>query len=394
MSSLSPLLDGYDLNGLRLPNRVVMAPMTRSRAPLHGCPTEMMAQYYAQRASAGLIITEATNVSSASAAFELTPGIITTKQIDGWRHITSQVHAAGGRIFMQLWHGGRVSSFALLGGEAPLSPSGVNDDLEQLQVWAQLQNGQYTKIHATPSRAMSLDEVKLTIHAFKQGAANAIAAGFDGVEVHAANGYLPHQFLSSTTNTRDDRYGGSIANRANFLRDILTEIGSVVSLDRVGVRISPYAHYNNVRDADPDGTYDYVGKMLGEFGIAYLDQRAGLAADHRTHAPGVPGHPDAQRRHCHRPGRRADPRRPRRPGGIRPRVYRQPRSGRTHCNPRTARVTEAGRLVWRRPRRLYRLSVRQQRRPGRPARHRARMAHTLSRAPQRSPCGFFDSRLL
>ena len=286
MSSLSPLLDGYDLNGLRLPNRVVMAPMTRSRAPLQGRPTQMMAQYYAQRASAGLIITEATNVSPASAAFELTPGIITTEQIDGWRHITSQVHAAGGRIFMQLWHGGRVSSFALLGGEAPLSPSGVNDDLEQLQVWAQLQNGQYTKIHATPSRAMSLDEVKLTIDAFKQGAVNAIAAGFDGVEVHAANGYLPHQFLSSTTNTRDDRYGGSIANRANFLRDILTEIGSVVSLDRVGVRISPYAHYNNVRDADPDGTYDYVGKMLGEFGVAYL---------HAADTNGWSGAPDLPR---------------------------------------------------------------------------------------------------
>jgi N-ethylmaleimide reductase len=286
MSSLSPLLDGYDLNGLRLPNRVVMAPMTRSRAPLQGRPTEMMAQYYAQRASAGLIITEATNVSPASAAFELTPGIITTEQIDGWRHITSQVHAAGGRIFMQLWHGGRVSSFALLGGEAPLSPSGVNDDLEQLQVWAQLQNGQYTKIHATPSRAMSLDEVKLTIDAFKQGAVNAIAAGFDGVEVHAANGYLPHQFLSSTTNTRDDRYGGSIARRANFLRDILTEIGSVVSLDRVGVRVSPYAHYNNVRDADPDGTYDYVGKMLGEFGVAYL---------HAADTNGWSGAPDLPR---------------------------------------------------------------------------------------------------
>ena len=197
-----------------------------------------------------------------------------------------QVHAAGGRIFMQLWHGGRVSSFALLGGEAPLSPSGVNDDLEQLQVWAQLQNGQYTKIHATPSRAMSLDEVKLTIDAFKQGAVNAIAAGFDGVEVHAANGYLPHQFLSSTTNTRDDRYGGSIANRANFLRDILTEIGSVVSLDRVGVRVSPYAHYNNVRDADPDGTYDYVGKMLGEFGVAYL---------HAADTNGWSGAPDLPR---------------------------------------------------------------------------------------------------
>ncbi|MFM0397760.1 alkene reductase, partial [Paraburkholderia phytofirmans] len=267
-------------------NRVVMAPMTRSRAPSRGRPTEMMAEYYVQRASAGLIITEATNVSPASAAFELTPGIITAEQIDGWRHITSQVHAAGGRIFMQLWHSGRVSSFALLGGEAPLSPSGVNDDLEQLQVWAQLQNGQYTKIHATPSRAMSVNEVKLAIDAFKQGAASAIAAGFDGVEVHAANGYLPHQFLSSTTNTRDDRYGGSVANRANFLRDVLTEIGSVVSLERVGVRISPYAHYNNVRDADPDGTYDYVGKMLGEFGVAYI---------HAADTNGWSGQPDLPR---------------------------------------------------------------------------------------------------
>ncbi|MFM0619278.1 alkene reductase [Paraburkholderia nemoris] len=283
---MSPLLSAHDLHGLRLPNRVVMAPMTRSRAPQRGYPTDMMAQYYAQRASAGLIITEATNVSSASASFELTPGIITAEQIAGWRNITSRVHAAGGRIFMQLWHGGRVGSFALLDGEAPLSPSGLNDDLEQLQVWAQLQNGQYTKIHATPSRAMSTGEVKLAIAEFKQGAANAIEAGFDGVEVHAANGYLPHQFLSSTTNRRDDRYGGSLANRANFLRDTLTEIGSVVPLDRVGVRISPYAHYNNVRDADPDGTYDYVGKMLSEFGVAYL---------HAADTNGWSGAPDLPR---------------------------------------------------------------------------------------------------
>ena len=286
MSSLSPLLDGYDLSGLQLPNRVAMAPMTRSRAPLRGLPTGMMAEYYAQRASAGLIITEATNVSAASAAFDLTPGIITAEQIEGWRHVTSQVHAAGGRIFMQLWHGGRVSSFALLGGAAPLSPSGVNDDLEQLQVWAQLHNGQYTKIHATPSRAMSSDEVKLAIDAFRQGAANAIAAGFDGVEVHAANGYLPHQFLSSTTNTRDDRYGGSVAKRANFLRDILTEIATVVPLNQVGVRVSPYAHYNNVRDADPDATYDYVGSMLDEFGVAYV---------HAADTNGWSGQPDLPR---------------------------------------------------------------------------------------------------
>ena len=286
MSSQSSLLNSYDLNGLSLPNRVVMAPMTRSRAPVRGLPNEMMAQYYAQRASAGLIITEATNVSPASAAFELTPGIMTAEQIEGWRMVTSRVHAAGGRIFMQLWHGGRVSSFTLLEGDVPLSPSGVNDDLERLQVWAQLQNGHYTRIHATPSRAMSLQEVRFAIDAFRQGAVNAIAAGFDGVEVHAANGYLPHQFLSSTTNTRDDRYGGSIAKRANFLRDVLTEIGTAIPLNKVGVRISPYAHYNNVRDTNPDGTYDYVGAMLGEFGVAYV---------HAADTNGWSGAPDLPR---------------------------------------------------------------------------------------------------
>ena len=134
------------------------------------------------------------------------------------------MHANGGRIFAQLWHGGRVSSLTLLGGAAPLSPSGVNDDLEQLQVWAQLQNGYYTKIHATPSRAMTTDEVVAAVDEFRQAATRAMAAGFDGVEIHAANGYLPHQFLSSTLNRRDDRYGGSVANRARFA-EIVDAVG-------------------------------------------------------------------------------------------------------------------------------------------------------------------------
>ncbi|NLA21062.1 alkene reductase [Burkholderia cepacia] len=283
---MSSLLSHYDLRGLPLPNRVVMGPMTRSRAPSRGQPTELMAEYYAQRASAGLIVTEATNVSPASASFELTPGLVTDEQAAGWKQVTDAVHANGGRIFAQLWHGGRVSSLTLLGGDAPLSPSGVNDDLEQLQVWAQLQNGYYTKIHATPSRAMTTDEVADTVDEFRDAAVRAMAAGFDGVEIHAANGYLPHQFLSSTLNRRDDRYGGSVANRARFLEEIVDAVGAVMPLGRVGVRISPYAKYNNVRDADPDTTYAYVGRMLDEAGVAYV---------HAADTNGWSGEPDLPR---------------------------------------------------------------------------------------------------
>ncbi|MGU7782098.1 alkene reductase [Burkholderia sp. PU8-34] len=283
---MSTLLSDYDLRGLALPNRVVMGPMTRSRAPHRGQPTDLMATYYAQRASAGLIVTEATNVSPVSASFELTPGLITDEQVAGWKKITDAVHAKGGRIFAQLWHGGRVSSMALLGGQAPLSPSGVNDDLEQLQVWAQLQNGYYTKIHATPSRAMTTDEVAGAVDEFRRGAVHAKAAGFDGVEIHAANGYLPHQFLSSTLNRRDDRYGGTLANRARFLEEIVAAVGGVMPLSQVGVRISPYAKYNNVRDADPDATYAYVGRLLDEAGVAYV---------HAADTNGWSGEPDLPR---------------------------------------------------------------------------------------------------
>src|ERR1700692_3185800 len=283
---MSALLSPHQMLDLSLKNRVVMATMTRCRAKMFGIPTSLMAQYYEQRASAGLVITEATNVSGMSAAFELAPGIYTDEQMEAWRSVVARVHAAGGRIFMQLWHGGRVSSFALLDGQAPLSPSGINDDVEQLQVWAQLQNGHYTKIHATPSRAMTTDEVGDTVACFKAGAKRAHAAGFDGVEVHAANGYLPHQFLSSTTNVRDDKYGGSVENRARFLREILEQIGEVMSMSRVGVRISPFALYNNVRDADPDSTYGYVARMLEDFGVAYV---------HAADTNGWIGKPDLSR---------------------------------------------------------------------------------------------------
>ncbi|MBN3786413.1 alkene reductase [Burkholderia sp. Ac-20353] len=267
---MASLFDPFDLGAIHLPNRVVMAPLTRCRADENHVPTELMAQYYVQRASAGLIISEAINITPNSKSFEFSPGLYTQEQTEGWRRVVDALHNAGGRIVAQLWHTGRASSFALLEGKEPVSPSGVNDDLHELHVWGQLQNGVYTKIHATPSRAMTLEEVQAAVQEYRRGAENAMKAGFDGIEIHAANGYLPHQFLSPTINQRDDRYGGSVENRARFLREILEQVSEVVPLNRIGVRISPFAAYNNVRDPDPAKTYKYVAQMLEDFGVAYL----------------------------------------------------------------------------------------------------------------------------
>jgi N-ethylmaleimide reductase len=267
---MTHLLDTIDLGDLTLNNRVAMAPLTRARAGGDGAPVELNAIYYGQRATAGLIITEATNVSPDSAAFELAPGIHTPAQMAGWRRVADTVHAAGGTIFMQLWHSGRVSSYALLDGREPLSPSGVNDDLEKLQVYGALRNGYYARIAASPSRAMTTAEVYAAIEEFRAGAANAVRAGIDGVEIHAANGYLVQQFLSPVVNRRTDEFGGSLANRARFLRLVIEAVLEVLPAHRVGVRISPYAAYNNATDPDTAQTYAHVARMLAEYGIGYI----------------------------------------------------------------------------------------------------------------------------
>ncbi|WP_321960601.1 alkene reductase [Paraburkholderia sp. J7] len=264
------LFDSFNLGDLKLPNRIVMAPLTRSRAGENDVPTDLMSRYYVQRASAGLIISEAINITRRSQSFERSPGLYSEAQTAGWRKVVSDVHAAGGRIVAQLWHTGRASSFALLNGEAPVSPSGVNDDLHTLHVWGQLRNGAYTKLHATPSRALTTEEVREAVMEYRKGAENALAAGFDGLEVHAANGYLIHQFLSPTTNQRTDEYGGSLENRTRFLREIIEQVAEVMPLGRIGVRISPFADYNNVRDPNPVETYRYVAAMLEELGVGYL----------------------------------------------------------------------------------------------------------------------------
>jgi len=267
MKSLS---DSIRLGDLELPNRVVMAPLTRSRSGLNGIPTDLMAKYYEQRAEAGLIISEATNVSPLSCAFERAPGLYTEEQVDGWKKVTRGVHKAGGRIYAQLWHCGRVGAMGVLNWKEPLSPSGFNDDIDSLHVWALLDNKNYVRISATPSRAMTVEEVRATIKEYQRAAENALAAGFDGVEIHAANGYLPHQFLSAHVNRRTDEYGGSVENRARFLDEIVDAVAEVMPLSRVGVRISPYTAYNSALDDQVEETYSYVAKSLNDKGVSYI----------------------------------------------------------------------------------------------------------------------------
>jgi len=268
---MTSLFDPFQLGDLVLPNRLVMAPMTRSRATAEGIPTAIMAEYYAQRATAGLLVSEAINVSPISNPFERAPGLFTAEQTDAWRPVTAAVHNAGGRIFAQLWHGGRIGAKGVLDWREPLSPSGFNDDIEHLHVWALLDNGNYVRISATPSRAMTIEEVRSTITEYQTAARNAMDAGFDGIEIHAANGYLPHQFLSPHVNRRTDGYGASIENRARFLTEMVEAIGEVMPLSRVGVRLSPYTAYNNALDDDPAATYTHVAQMLQVHGVGYIN---------------------------------------------------------------------------------------------------------------------------
>jgi 2,4-dienoyl-CoA reductase-like NADH-dependent reductase (Old Yellow Enzyme family) len=267
---MTTLFDPISLGNLGLANRVVMAPMTRSRSAPGGVPTALNALYYAQRAGMGLIISEGANISTSSCAFEHAPGIWSAEQIAGWRAVTDAVHDNGGRIFLQLWHAGRAGASGVLGGQQPLSPSGINDDLHKLGVYGLLANGNYVPLMATPSRAMTQTDIDLAIAAFRDGARNALHAGFDGVELHAANGYLPHQFLSPTLNTRTDNYGGTAEKRLQFLREVIDAIAGEVTPERLGVRVSPFALYNNPRDSDPATTFAGVARLLEEKQVAYL----------------------------------------------------------------------------------------------------------------------------
>lgn len=263
MSEALTVLSPVKLGPYELPNRLAMAPLTRCRASSDGIPNALMADYYRQRASAGLIISEATPVSPQGKGYPFTPGIYNDAQIQGWQAITSAVHEKGGRIFLQLWHVGRISHPSLQPeGALPVAPSA-------LKPAGQASTEQGPQDFVTP-RALELAEIPGIVEQFRHGADCALKAGFDGVEIHGANGYLLDQFLRDGTNRRTDAYGGSIANRARLLFEVIEAVTSVWDSDKVGLRLSPLQPFNDIRDSDPKATFSYVVEQLNRFNLAYL----------------------------------------------------------------------------------------------------------------------------
>jgi N-ethylmaleimide reductase len=268
------LFSPFQMGALTLPNRIVMPPMTRSRAQAGDVATALMAQYYAQRASAGLIISEGTQISPQGQGYAWTPGIYSAEQIAGWKQVTDAVHAAGGRIFAQLWHVGRVSHVALQpGGAAPLSSSplvaeGVKVFVDEHGSGPAGGAGEMLQ-HSAP-RALAEDEIPGIVAQYAQATANALEAGFDGVELHAANGYLINQFIDSQANTRSDRYGGSLENRLRLLQEVTAAMVAVAGAQRVGVRLAPMTTLNGTVDDTPESTYLGAAKVLDTLGVAYL----------------------------------------------------------------------------------------------------------------------------
>jgi N-ethylmaleimide reductase len=266
MKNKQALLQPYDKNGLELKNRIVMAPMTRSRADNPEFkPTEtLQATYYEQRASAGLIITEGAQVSENAVGYVNTPGIYTKTQVEGWKKVTERVHKKGGKIFIQLWHVGRVSHPDFHHGELPLAPSAINSNSKSF-------TPQGFKDTVTP-KAMTVEEIKTTINDFRQAAKNAVEAGFDGVEIHSSNGYLFHQFFNKCSNQRTDNYGGSIENRARFFFEVLDAIKNEIPEQKIGARFNPSMHnlHGMTVDQETIPTFEYLLKKLNNYQLAYV----------------------------------------------------------------------------------------------------------------------------
>lgn len=280
----SPLQVG----ALTLPNRLLMAPLTRTRASAGHMPNALMAEYYAQRASAGLIITECTMVAPGTSAFGADPGIYDEAQAQGWRQVTDAVHAKGGRIFMQIWHAGRAAHPGLNDGAETVSASA-------LAIEGEVHTPTGKQAHVTP-RALRADEIPGLVRAYAEAARRAVAAGFDGVEVHGANGYLIDQFLRDGSNQRDDAYGGSLAHRARFLFEVVEAVCAAIGSERVGLRLSPLNSYNSMKDSDPLALTAYLAEQLNRFDLAYLHlmradffglQKADVIPVARQHYKGV-----------------------------------------------------------------------------------------------------------
>lgn len=263
MNTNLKLLSPVQLGAYELPNRMVMAPLTRMRAGEGNVPTEMNAKYYEQRSSAGLIVSEATQVSPEGQGYANTPGIHSSEQIEGWKQIAQAVHDRGGHIFLQLWHVGRISHPSLQpNGALPVAPSAI-----AAEGMAFTHTGEQPFV--TP-RALETEEIPGIVEQYRQGAKNALKAGFDGVEIHSANGYLLDQFLHDGSNKRTDRYGGAIENRARLVMEVTEAVVSVWGADKVGIRLSPSGTFNSMSDSNPEALFNYVVRELDRFNLAYL----------------------------------------------------------------------------------------------------------------------------
>ena len=259
------LFDPIKLGALDCPNRILMAPLTRGRATRDHVPTDLMRTYYAQRAGAGLILTEATGISRQGVGWPYAPGLWNEAQVEGWKPVVAAVHEAGGRIFAQLWHMGRVVHSSFLGGEPPVSASATRAPAK-----AHTYDGRQPYDEA---RALRLDEIPGVIADYAKAARNALAAGFDGVQIHAANGYLIDQFLRDGTNLRDDDYGGPVGNRIRLLVEVTRAVAGEVGAERTAVRLSPNGEVQGANDSDPFALFPAAASALGELGIAFLELR-------------------------------------------------------------------------------------------------------------------------
>jgi N-ethylmaleimide reductase len=258
------LFDTIPLGRYTQPNRIVKAPMTRSRAGTGLAPTDLNAKYYAQRAGGGLQITEASQISPQGMGYVNTPGIYSAEQLAGWRKVTEAVHQAGGRIFLQLWHVGRISNPTLQpGGGQPVAPSAIKPHGESMRA-------DFSMAPFETPRALETEEIPGIVADYAKGAEHAIQAGFDGVELHGANGYLIDQFLRDGSNTRTDRYGGSVENRIRFMAEATKAVVDAVGADRTGIRLSPNAAFNDMQDGNPRATFGAAAEALNKLGIAYI----------------------------------------------------------------------------------------------------------------------------
>src|SRR6201991_4325962 len=279
MSAPTKLFEPFKLGPITLPNRLVMAPLTRNRAiPPGMVPSPLAVEYYGQRASAGLLVSEATQVSQQGQGYQDTPGIYSKEQVAGWRKVTDRVHADGGRIFVQIWHVGRVSHDSLQpGGGKPVAPSAIRAKGKTFV------NNQFVDI--SEPRALELSEIPGIIDDFRRGAVNALAAGFDGVEIHGANGYLLDQFAKDGSNRRTDAYGGSIENRARLMLEVSKAVVAEIGPERTGIRISPVTPANDISDSNPQPLFDYIVDHLNAMKLVYIHVIEGATGGPRDNAP-------------------------------------------------------------------------------------------------------------